>query len=73
MNRREAISLLPHAALAAVGVGDDKPLEVTVQRISLGSWRVWRFDKSGALIVDECQSIGQVLDLTRRVLLMDAA
>jgi hypothetical protein len=72
VNRRDVISLLPHAALLAVGLGDDKPFEVTIQRISLDEWRVWRFEQ-GQLIVDACQTLGDAMATARRVLVEDLA
>ena len=68
MTRRAFISALPLFAFRS----EKKPVEVTIQRISLDSWRVWRFEK-GQLVVDACQTLGDAMNVARRVLVEDLA
>lgn len=66
MNRRAFISALPLFALRS----EKKPFEVTIQRVSLDDWRVWRLEK-GRLIVDACHTLGDALNVAGRVLVQD--
>lgn len=66
MNRRAFILALPPFAFRS----GEKPLEVTIQRISLDEWRVWRFENK-ELVVDACQTLGDALNVAHRVLVHD--